>query len=127
MTVEHRGVHLDRPGAGIGGVALHQAAQFLDVVAVEGLRPDHHFEPVEFGRVVGPGDLESAVHVDGLDREVETRRRQQPDIHRRAAGRRNPVSHGAGKRSAGGAIVSSYREPGRSADAPSRVGREGAA
>ena len=80
------------------GVRLHGAAGFrrhlagvdhlmqaLDVVAEHGVMREHHLEAVELGRVVRARDLDAAVDVERLGREVERGRGQLADVDRDSA------------------------------------------
>jgi hypothetical protein len=62
------------------GLARNDVVKRADTVAVQRLSGEHHLEAVELGRIVGPGDLESAVGLQSMNREVERRRGQHSHI-----------------------------------------------
>ncbi len=62
------------------GLARNDVVERADTVAVQRLSGEHHLEAVELGRIVGAGDLESAVGLQGMNREVERRRGQHSHI-----------------------------------------------
>ena len=94
-------------------VRLHAAARFrrqlapidhfmqsLDVVPEHRVVGQHHLEAVELGRIVRAGDLNAAVDVERLGREVQSGRRQLADINRHAARRRDSFAYAFGERTA---------------------------
>ena len=85
------------PCAGLEVALGGDLAQLLDVGAEERLLAHHHLEAVVVGRIVRAGDLDAAVGVEVLDREIEHRRRppgrSRPRRCRpRSAPRRRPLA-----------------------------------
>ena len=84
--------------------------QHLDVVAEDRVMGEHHLEAVELGRIVRPGDLNAAVHGEGLGGEVECRRRDLADVYRRSARGGDPFAHTVRERRAGRPVIASDRD-----------------
>ncbi len=85
IGVEHRAGRA-RAGAAREGAAGGDPAQLLDALAVERLLAPHHLEAVVIGRVVRAGDLDAAVGVQLMHREVQHRRRAAADLQHHGAG-----------------------------------------
>ena len=72
----------------------------LDIVPEHGVVGEHHLEAVELGRIVRAGDLNAAVDVERLGREVQRRRGQLADINRHATRCGDSFAYTFGERTA---------------------------
>ncbi len=111
VSRQHGVVGLDEPVPRVGRLVLDQPTHLLDPLAVQRLARRHDLEPVERRRVVGTRNLNPAIHVEFVQCQVEGRRREHSDVHRRATRAGDPVPDGTSQHFAGGAVVPSHRDP----------------
>src|SRR6267378_2296373 len=118
ITRQHRAV-LTAPATGPAGRTslFDETPETLDVRAGNRLATEHALEAVELGRIVRPGHLDAAVHVEHVGREVERRRRQLAHVHPVAADGFDAGEETVRERGSGGAVVPSRGEPGRAPQA----------
>ncbi len=79
VGVEH--IDLVDMAMALGPVAVGgAAADLLDLIAEDRAAVQEHLEPVVVGRVVAPGDLDSALHAQRGDGEIEHRAGSDADV-----------------------------------------------
>ena len=93
IGIEHRPV-LARPSSGGERTIADDAAEPPDLLAVERTGCGHKLETVMVGRVVRARHHDPRIGIEPMHREIEHRRRAEPDPDDPRAGARQPVDQG---------------------------------
>ena len=91
------------------------------------LAREHHLEPVELGRIVGPGDLNAPVGPQRGDGEVQRRSGQRPHVDGGASRLHDAAPDALRQLATRRPVVAPHRDGGRVTDALPGRRREGAA